>query len=494
MMNSSGSRHDKSCHDGSWYGKTGRGLIGVVAVVIGSVIATVSNPVAAVGEPVISEVSIPAEIGPGQTLVMTWRVQSAVGLAPVTAVIDGVVTVVPGTWAKVGGANGYVTWCDFPVHPTLVSGGPTDGRYQATCTLPAVLPNGEYSVWIDTLDNNDQRSSNNGLDTFMVVGASTDVSPPQVSNVVVNPTNATPGAGVTISWTATDETGVASIGPWAWGPNGLLTDDAGTLWLGYDVGRLVSGTATNGRYEVSLPLSATAAPGTYAVWFSVSDVVGNREAQLGPGTVSTGFATFAVGATSTDIVGIPTNVSAQSQGSQTARVVFTPPPTGRSAVSDFDVRYSTDASFSTSVFVEGGTSTTSWMDVPGLTPGTTYYFQVRAANRSGDGSWSKASTGFRMASPPGAPTSLVATRLSSGSARVSFAPGADGGSPIVDYDLQYSTSRTFSSGVVFVEAGTSAVPRIDVTRLSPRVTYYVRVRATNAAGDGPWSVAITVRV
>lgn len=472
-----------------------RGLAVVSAVVAGSLASGGAGSVGAVGEPVISEVSIPAQIGPGQTLTMSWRVQSVAGLAPVAAVVDGIFTVVPGTWVKVGGTNGYVTWCPFPVHPRLVSGSATDGRYEASCQLPSVLPNGEYSVWIDTLDLNDLRSSNNGVDTFMVVGASTDISPPQVSDVAVTPNNAAAGGNVTISWTATDETGVASIGPWAWGPNGRLTDDAGTLWLGYDTGRLVAGSPTNGRFEVSLPLSATAAPGTYVVWFSVSDVVGNREAQLGPGSFQTGFATFTVSPTSTEVVGIPTNVAAQSQTTQTARVAFTPPPSGRSPISDFDVRYSSDTSFATSVFVEGGTTTAAWMDVPGLKAGSTYFFQVRATNRSGDGSWSKGSTAFTVpASPPAAPTSLMANRSGTGAARVSFSAPANGGSPILDYDLQYSTSRTFTSGVVFVEAGTSALPRIDVSRLTPRVTYFVRVRATNAAGDSPWSAAISLRI
>ena len=85
------------------------------------------------------------------------------------------------------------------------------------------------------------------------------------------------GDAITIEWNATDESGVSGSIPWAFGPNGFLVNLAsGQLWLEYGLGTLISGTEFDGRYRITLQLSASAIPGTYSLWFSTNDVSGNH--------------------------------------------------------------------------------------------------------------------------------------------------------------------------------------------------------------------------
>lgn len=468
-------------------------IITAVAAATLALSGVVGAPATAATTVTISEVSLPATVSPNQTLVIDWRVTASAGLDTISTDTGDTA---PGTWVFIGGPSGWVNWCPFPIYSTRTSGTSTDGRYRATCTLPAVLPNAEYSVWIRALDTTGVYGETAGTDVFTVVGGSSDVNAPTVSDVAATPAQASAGGSLTVTFRAQDASGVSYIVPWAFGPNGRIVDDAGVVWLGYDVvPTLVSGNERDGRYSVTLPVSATAVPGTYTLWFSVGDVIGNREASLypaGPGSV---YATYEVAASTTTVAGIPTSVAPLTTATVgTARVAFIQPAAGTSPILDYDVRWSSDPAFSTSTFVEAGTTTAATIDVPGLAVGSTYYFQVRAENRNGAGSWSKASSAMTMpALLPGAASGLTMSRLSLTSVRIGFAAPSHGGSRMLDYDLQYSTVANFSRSVIFVEAGTSTATRIDVTGLKRGTTYYMRVRATNGVGDGPWSAAITVR-
>ena len=88
------------------------------------------------------------------------------------------------------------------------------------------------------------------------------------------------------------------------------------------------------------------------------------------------------------------------------------------------------------------------------------------------------------ASPPSAPTALVATP-GNGTASIAFTPGADGGSAITKYQYQ------LGSGSWTDAAGTTSP--ITVTGLINYADTSIKVRAYNAAGPGPESTAIVVR-
>ena len=114
----------------------------------------------------------------------------------------------------------------------------------------------------------------------------------------------------------------------------------------------------------------------------------------------------------------------------------------------------------------------------GLTNGTSYTVSVRADNAIGEGTASSPA-GATPSTVPGAPTDVIATS-DSASADVSWAPRADGGSPVTGYT---ATAYTTPSGTVAV--GTpcaTATVACSVTGLANGTTYYLGVVATNAQG------------
>ena len=87
---------------------------------------------------------------------------------------------------------------------------------------------------------------------------------------------------------------------------------------------------------------------------------------------------------------------------------------------------------------------------------------------------------------PGAPTGLTATG-GNGTATLSWsAPSSDGGSPLDDYIIQGGTSPSGSDIVDYVFSHT-----VTISGLTNGTTYYFRVHAQNADGEGP-TATVTV--
>ena len=235
--------------------------------------------------PEIGEVIFPARFSAGSTLVFTWQVSD---LSGVYDIAEGR----PATTAFVGGPSGWVRFCTFGLAGRRIAGDEKSGVYEASCDFPSSTPNGTYSIFVGASDLYGNQAFSSGT-TFEVVGGSTDVTVPSVTEVRTDASTYAPGASVTFTFRATDETGVAYVVPWAFGPNGRLVDDAGRLWLDYAVAELVSGDAKDGRYSVTLKLSDTAASGAYVLWFSIGDVLDNRD-YTPTGVDGTAFGTFEV--------------------------------------------------------------------------------------------------------------------------------------------------------------------------------------------------------
>jgi len=69
---------------------------------------------------------------------------------------------------------------------------------------------------------------------------------------------------------------------------------------------------------------------------------------------------------------------------------------------------------------------------------------------------------------------------------LSWTPNGDGGSAITSYDIGYGTTPTADS-VLYM----GAVSPQYISGLIPGTTYYFRVRANNAVGNGTWSTIIS---
>jgi len=220
--------------------------------------------------PAISGVTAPSSVDAGTDLVISWRASDVSGLR----ILDAYT---PTSWSLLGGPNGFVGWCGFPVPGRQVSGDMNDGLFTISCPVPANAVNGEYSFSLDALDIYGNHPLESTTGSFMVTSGATDSVAPLLSNLTMSAKTFSAGDTITFEWEASDDTGVSYSLPWAFGPNGFLVDlSTGRLWLDYGIGTLVSGTAIDGHYRVTLQLSWTAPPGTYTLWFSIGDVLGNR--------------------------------------------------------------------------------------------------------------------------------------------------------------------------------------------------------------------------
>jgi len=115
-----------------------------------------------------------------------------------------------------------------------------------------------------------------------------------------------------------------------------------------------------------------------------------------------------------------------------------------------------------------------------VTNGTSYVFRVAAVNAAGIGAYSTASRSVTPCSVPGIPISVTATPANGRVGLTWIAPAYDGGSPVTDYVIEYSSNvgkswTAFSDGVSIATAAT-------VAGLSNGTSYVFRVTAVNAAG------------
>lgn len=92
---------------------------------------------------------------------------------------------------------------------------------------------------------------------------------------------------------------------------------------------------------------------------------------------------------------------------------------------------------------------------------------------------------------PTAPGRPSATNITTVGARIGWAaPSSNGGSSVIDYQLQ-RYKGTNASGTP--EAATSHTGAVNVTGLTPGTQYTFRVRARNANGYGPYSTIRTIK-
>jgi fibronectin type 3 domain-containing protein len=119
-------------------------------------------------------------------------------------------------------------------------------------------------------------------------------------------------------------------------------------------------------------------------------------------------------------------------------------------------------------------------EVPGL---GTYYYRVAAVNAVGMGIMSEA-VRIDVLTPPGAPTGAGVDVEGSNYLHMAWsAPTEDGGSPVESYRVYQGPSATGA----FELAGTTPVQSTTIINLMNGMTYYFKVSAVNAAGEGPLS-------
>jgi len=210
--------------------------------------------------PVISNIAVPKVVTAGTKVTFAWRVADSGGVA--------------NTNMRLGGYSGYVTsWCGFVVTANLVSGSAFDGTYQVTCDVPANAVDGSYTVFLmasDSFGNSSGWDASSQFD-FSVTSGAADSSPPAVSNISAR----VDGGSVVVSWRASDPSGVAGQSAWLAHNVYSFASIEGPYFV-YNAAVLVSGDALNGVYEQRIDRRQIAPSGTYTVWLTVIDTLGNK--------------------------------------------------------------------------------------------------------------------------------------------------------------------------------------------------------------------------
>ena len=189
--------------------------------------------------------------------------------------------------------------------------------------------------------------------------------------------------------------------------------------------------------------------------------------------------------------GAPTALSATPLSTTSVSIAFTTGTINGSAVTNYKYAYSSNGGSTYSEFAAlDPVDIASPVVISGLVGATAYLIKLRAVSDFGDSADSSA-VSVTTLTPPSAPTSLSATGFYL-QARIAFTPGADGGSPITNYEYALSTNggATYGSFTALSPADTSSP--IDITGLANNTTYSVKLRAINANGVGIESSAVSV--
>jgi len=158
-----------------------------------------------------------------------------------------------------------------------------------------------------------------------------------------------------------------------------------------------------------------------------------------------------------------------------------------SALTNTQLEYNTVASESGATLITAG-SYTNIARIGGLKRATLYYFRMRVANAAyGWGAWGAWKSFTTLSTVPGEPDvgwtmgAINQTSLDIVGNHVSD----DGGLLITDWDVQYNlTADATGATTVTTSSATLAGP---VTGLIPGTEYFMRLRAKNSLGWGPYS-------
>ena len=212
--------------------------------------------------PVIGPLALSREVEAGSTVTFTWNVTDDVQVAQ--------------SWLFIGGQNGWIVWCGFPVSGVLVGQNEGVDEYQATCDIPANAINGEYLVEYNAVDLYGNYAEPQRV-VVTIRSGSSDATPPTLDQFQMSTTQVVPGESANVTWTLHDESGIG------WGivylmyEGGGFVDNTGQFWVESSARQIVDTTETSTTFAQAITFRADAPTGTYRIWLSTGDALGNRD-------------------------------------------------------------------------------------------------------------------------------------------------------------------------------------------------------------------------
>lgn len=392
--------------------------------------AAIASPVASVGATQVPKVpqSFSARAGDGQAT-LAWTPPASDGGTPITNYIVQYATISNPNWTTFSRAPSTAT--------TATVTGLTNGTY--------------YSFRVAAVNAR-------GTGTFSSSASARPAAVPAAPTALV----AAAGNGtVLLTWSAPSYDGGRPIADY----QVLSSSDGGSNWVPIERAK---STAT--QAAVSGLQNGTA----YS--FKVAAVN-----QMGVGLCSNPVGPVTPAAT---VPAAPTRVT-RSIGDGSITVSWAAPADdGGSVVTGYTVQYSTDA---------GGTWTSAGaapvpdtsFTVTGLANGVAHVFRVAAVNAVGRGTFSAPTLPLAPATVPDQPGDITAT---AGTAAVFLswsAPSTNGGNPVSDYAIQYSSNDGASWSLYLHNPSTAT--SITVGGLTNGIEYVFRVAAVNVMGAGTYS-------
>lgn len=221
--------------------------------------------------PVFAPMALTRSVNAGETATFEWVVDDE---SPIQI-----------SWMYIGGAPGWITeWCGFPAIATAVGqssppGTPlTSTTFRVNCAIPANAVNGEYMVELNAVDVFGNYATAQRI-VLMVNNGAADAAPPEFSQLRASAAEVNGSDPLTISWRVDDETGISGAGVWLAYNGYSFADAANGSYADYRPATGVSIPSASGvamQYTQPIRWNAHAPAGTYTVWISVRDTLGNR--------------------------------------------------------------------------------------------------------------------------------------------------------------------------------------------------------------------------
>ncbi|MEI6404981.1 MAG: calcium-binding protein [Actinomycetes bacterium] len=236
-------------------------VLGTCAV--DDVLPQVSNVsvMSSVVEPPVGNVSVMSPVTAGSKATFLWSISDTTGVGY--------------TDLRIGGPSGWVNWCGFPIEGTRISGDAQQGTYSVECDIPETAVNTTYTAFINAADFFGNSSNGTSAD-FTVTGGTADDAEPTVNSVEVTSNIFGLGEELTVTYRATDESGVQYIYGYFY-HDGLGVAGNRGIWI--SPGALsdpISGDEKDGVWQQSFTINDFAPIGTYTLYVGRSDKYGNR--------------------------------------------------------------------------------------------------------------------------------------------------------------------------------------------------------------------------